>query len=597
MIGTRLLLTLPLVLALGATTVAAAPGDAVTPPEAKGIALDGRPDEAAWKQAVRLPLPPVTVPTPQGPQQLKPDVRLLSADGRLVVGVTCAEDPGTALGVHLMIAATDAKSAADAVSIEYRPVELRTPRYRALGPKGAGRAHYRVEGAADWRREGVWTLELSVPWVDLTKTPSDALRMALVVHTRTPNVNTAWPAGAMWRGPAAWSELTPPDSGWPMKVTVDAERIAAQDKADKAQMGAWLAFQKGSALPIPPTLPRAEVIERFERNVVAPLELVLQHRPDLEVPVSCLLGDAWHRLGVWRRARDLFQSAVRAAPGWREARYGLHLKVLAQRAAAGKPGGASTYAAAFARLKEAEAVLNPSFWTQEGARLGRALLQYKQGAFDDAAPVLQELAARYPFDPFLEAHARFAVAGKRAALEKAARAKREAKVTRPKADVKTTKGTFTVELLPGTGDAPNTVKNFVYLVRKKFYDGLTFHRTVPFFLVQSGDPNSRADAAKPGETGTGTPGYAIRSERNQRRMLRGAVVMASAGPDTEGSQFYVLTGTAMHLQGEQTIFGQVIAGMDVVDRLEQGDRIETITCRDLDPQARYVPITVAGREP
>jgi peptidylprolyl isomerase len=97
--------------------------------------------------------------------------------------------------------------------------------------------------------------------------------------------------------------------------------------------------------------------------------------------------------------------------------------------------------------------------------------------------------------------------------------------------------------------------------------------------------------------GTGTPGYAIRSERNSRRMLRGAVVMASAGPDSEGSQFYLLTGTAMHLQGEQVVFGRVVEGQEIVDALTSGDRILKITLRDLDAAARYVPITVAGKEP
>ena len=88
---------------------------------------------------------------------------------------------------------------------------------------------------------------------------------------------------------------------------------------------------------------------------------------------------------------------------------------------------------------------------------------------------------------------------------------------RPKADVKTTRGTFVIELFAKA--ARNTVRNFVYLGRRKFYDGLAVHRSVPFFLVQTGDPHSRAGAEDPGATGTGTPGHAIASERTQRRML------------------------------------------------------------------------------
>lgn len=595
--STRLLLAFSCALLILCT---ASPGDArpdqaLTPPAAKGIALDGKPDEAAWAQAARLPVAAIEVPTPGGMRELTPDVRVLSVEGRLVIAVTCAEDPGTSMGLHLMCAPEAAKSAADAVSIDYRPVEPRAPRLHVLGPSGVGRAHYRVEGAAAWKQAGRWSLELGVPWADLVKTKDDALRLALVVYTRTPNLNVAWPAGAVWRAPAAWRELTPPAEGWPLDVTIDAQRMAREDRQDAAHRAAWLEFQRGAQTPILPVLPRKEVLAQFKKNVLDPLADVVRARPELGVPVGCIVGDAYHRLGLWQRAAAAYSAAASAGPGWREAHYGLHVKVRGQRYAEHDVGSSSDYASAFTRLDVDAALPERSRWSREGVRLGRALLQYKQGDFADALPVLEELAKRYPFDPFLDAHARFAAAGRRAEGEEALRAKREKDVVRPKAEVETTRGSFVIELFPQ--DADNTVKNFVYLAQKNFYDGLTFHRTVPFFLVQTGDPHTREGAQTPGATGTGTPGYAIRSERNRRRMLRGAVVMASAGQDTEGSQFYVLTGTAMHLQGEQTVFGHVLRGQDVVDALRQGDRIVKITPRDLDPKARYVPITVAGREP
>ena len=208
---------------------------------------------------------------------------------------------------------------------------------------------------------------------------------------------------------------------------------------------------------------------------------------------------------------------------------------------------------------------------------------------------LKEFAKRYPHDVYLATQARNAEAGKRAANGLAMRAKGEKNVTRPKADVVTSRGKVVIELYPK--EARNTVRNFVYLGQSKFYDGLAIHRTVPFFLVQTGDPHTRKGAKDPGAAGTGTPGYAIASQKTTLPMLRGSVVMATAGRDTEGSQFYILTGSAMHLTGEQTVFGRVIEGQDVVEQLRKGDRIERVTFRDLDPNERYIPITVAGTEP
>ena len=109
-------------------------------------------------------------------------------------------------------------------------------------------------------------------------------------------------------------------------------------------------------------------------------------------------------------------------------------------------------------------------------------------------------------------------------------------------------------------DAPKTVDNFRTLARKGFYDGLTFHRIIRDFMIQGGCPEG---------TGTGGPGYTFEDEINQHKVVRGALAMANAGPNTNGSQFFIVTTEAAPwLDGKHTVFGKVTAGMEVVDRLE-----------------------------
>jgi cyclophilin family peptidyl-prolyl cis-trans isomerase len=145
----------------------------------------------------------------------------------------------------------------------------------------------------------------------------------------------------------------------------------------------------------------------------------------------------------------------------------------------------------------------------------------------------------------------------------------EARISpRPVARIETERGVFELTLL--AEDAPLTVHNFVTLARCGYFDGQRFHRVVPNFVVQGGDP--RGD-------GNGGPGYAIRDELNRRRYLRGTLGMALSGPDTGGSQFFVTHSPQPHLDGGYSVFGQLSAGADVLDRLVQGDRIVRITIR------------------
>jgi cyclophilin family peptidyl-prolyl cis-trans isomerase/HEAT repeat protein len=139
----------------------------------------------------------------------------------------------------------------------------------------------------------------------------------------------------------------------------------------------------------------------------------------------------------------------------------------------------------------------------------------------------------------------------------------------PHVFIETAKGTIEIEL--AVLDAPLTSMNFMTLVRKGFFNGLQVHRVVTNFVVQDGDP--RGD-------GEGGPGYTIRDELNDRPFVRGVVGMALAGPDTGGSQFFITHSPQPHLDADYTVFGHVVSGMDVVDRIRQGDVIQQMRVWD-----------------
>ncbi len=126
------------------------------------------------------------------------------------------------------------------------------------------------------------------------------------------------------------------------------------------------------------------------------------------------------------------------------------------------------------------------------------------------------------------------------------------------AKMHTTQGTIALELFDE--DAPKTVENFRKLASDSFYDGVIFHRVIPDFMIQGGCPQG---------TGTGGPGYTFEDELNDHKIVRGALAMANAGPNTNGSQFFILTKeSAPWLDGKHTVFGEVTEGMDVVDAIE-----------------------------
>ena len=126
------------------------------------------------------------------------------------------------------------------------------------------------------------------------------------------------------------------------------------------------------------------------------------------------------------------------------------------------------------------------------------------------------------------------------------------------AQMNTSHGTISFELFDE--DAPETVANFRKLAGENFYDGIIFHRIISGFMIQGGDPDG---------TGTGGPGYTFKDEFNSHKVVRGALAMANAGPNTNGSQFFIVTAeSAPWLDGKHTVFGQVTDGMDTVDAIE-----------------------------
>jgi peptidyl-prolyl cis-trans isomerase B (cyclophilin B) len=142
-----------------------------------------------------------------------------------------------------------------------------------------------------------------------------------------------------------------------------------------------------------------------------------------------------------------------------------------------------------------------------------------------------------------------------------------------KATLATAKGSIEVELY--ADETPNTVANFEKLANAGFYDGTRFHRVIPNFMIQGGDPLSKTGK---GRVGTGGPGYTIKCEtqRNTHKHVAGTLSMAHAGKDTGGSQFFICHTPQPHLDGVHTVFGQVTKGMDVVNKIAQNDEVQSI---------------------
>lgn len=134
--------------------------------------------------------------------------------------------------------------------------------------------------------------------------------------------------------------------------------------------------------------------------------------------------------------------------------------------------------------------------------------------------------------------------------------------------METNRGKIELELYPQ--HAPKTVNNFVFLARQGYYDGVSFHRVIDNFVIQGGDPTG---------TGRGGPGYKFEDELvgNPLKHETGVISMANAGPNTNGSQFFITHSPQPHLDGRHTVFGKVVSGQDVVDAIQQGDKMTQVT--------------------
>ena len=133
--------------------------------------------------------------------------------------------------------------------------------------------------------------------------------------------------------------------------------------------------------------------------------------------------------------------------------------------------------------------------------------------------------------------------------------------------IESSKGVIDLELYPQ--HAPKTVNNFVFLAREGFYDGVSFHRVIDHFMIQGGDPTG---------SGRGGPGYRFEDEVQGNPLTHetGVISMANAGPNTNGSQFFITHSAQPHLNGKHTVFGKVVKGQEIVDAIEQGDKMERI---------------------
>ena len=140
----------------------------------------------------------------------------------------------------------------------------------------------------------------------------------------------------------------------------------------------------------------------------------------------------------------------------------------------------------------------------------------------------------------------------------------------PLIQIQTDRGNMTIEMFED--DAPNTVANMIYLIEKRYYDGLNFHRVIPDFMIQGGCPQG---------TGTGGPGYNFDDECTveRRHDSAGILSMANAGPSTNGSQFFITHKATPWLDGKHTVFGHVVKGQDVVNAIAKGDKVNKVTIK------------------
>lgn len=551
-------------------TAAAAPEIAVK--KAEGLTLDGRGLEEGWAAATTIAAESV--------DQAKPVVKVALCAGKLWILAEMPEDVGFSIGLKFMACPEGTAAAADSVQASYGPMEHRGPRFLMRGPKGAGRAIYRGEGATDLTRLGAWSIEASIPVEDLAlPTDTTPVRLAVVVLSRQLNRFAGAPAGSAFQAPSTFAKLLPPEGGWSStgKAVVDAAALASADQADDARQAAWReflsAFHSGNVQ-----------LQDVRPKLIAPIDRALAARPDLAM-IHVVKGNLLAQIDDAAGARSAYEKALKIAPHLPEAVWAVAAFDIAAYST-GPDTMPSDYPAAFARIAE-EAKRRGG--EPVALRAAEGSLRYSFGDFGRAVELLEPVVTRYPVDDELAGKATFAKKYAELWAQELGMRKADEAKSLPRVKITTSKGPILLELFED--DAPNTVRNFVWLAKAGYYDGLRFHRVIPFFMSQGGDPYS----ATAGDTrvGSGGPGYAIKTEPSRRRPFRGVVAMANSGPNTEGSQFFVTTGTSAHLDGQYSVFGRVLEGQEAVDRLVAGETIlkaEVVRARE----GEYRPVTVGG---
>jgi len=337
----------------------------------------------------------------------------------------------------------------------------------------------------------------------------------------------------------AFALAFPPGGPGPLDLRLGAAEALSLLPAERVP--SWL----DALLADPATRVRMEAISRLPRDAAPPLApYLVRALADSDGSVQAVALDLAAPLASGPGA----EAAIR--PAWRAA-----------------------YASALAS-REPDLVASALDAAASLAEGGCALLAARRDDADDLVRTRARrlLVERCGEDPATFARHPFATRLSSADYRRLARL---AETGRLVATVSTTRGAFDVELL--SREAPMTVESFVALAREGFFDGTTIHRVVPDFVVQGGDP--RGD-------GTGGPPYALRDELNPLAYVRGRVGMALSGPDTGGSQWFVTLSRQPHLDGAYTVFGEVTAGMDVVERIEQNDRLHSVRVRE---EGRGIP--------
>ena len=487
------------------------------------------------------------------------------------VAVAVSEPPGPSLGVAVRWA--DAGNPRVQEWISYRPQDLRGPEWTGTVRDSGRGTGLSVLGA------GAWSLRVALPpAVDSDGVPRPFL-LAVAVTGRVPNRVAFAPAAARFADPSAWTLVVPtepatrlPDSRRPVREYDPAGRKAADD----VRLAAW----------------REHLIERVRggpadgarARLVGPLERASVMRPDL-VMLHVVKGDTLRDLGDLDAAQAAYDEALKVGPHFPEARWARE-RLRAIRWLERKPGDPSDYDAAFAAIaagaKEAP----------EGSpapALADGVLRYRAGEFEEAARRLAPFAATHAFDEeVVEAH-RLAEQGRQAwSAELGYRRASERKEPLPRARLTTSRGAVLVELFED--HAPNAVASFVWLAKHGFYDGTRVGGTTPFSAVRLGDPRTRPGASQERSDG---PGWATAAEPSPRKGLRGMLATDADTSGAAGSRFLVLTGTTAFEPGRTTVFGRVLEGQDVVERLAAGDaleKVEVVRTRDHE----YRPTTLAG---